>query len=118
MSAAFNFANEAHWGTDGSIEAYLETLAQIAAERFGASDPMATALSRERNQFYAGYIVFLDPILTAEADRIRFAQLLEMATANLLREEFFTDIGRNWVATEIRTLRERIESAPPSVSVT
>ena len=42
MSAAFDFRDEVFWGSNGSIEVYLEALGDEAAARFGAADPLAT----------------------------------------------------------------------------
>lgn len=113
MSAAFDFAGQVHWGTNGSIEAYLDALATIAAERFGVEDPLAVALRREREQFYSGAVVFLDTILNGAEERARFVAILDAATSQLLLDGGFTDIGVKWVETEVRGLRERIARHVP-----
>ncbi len=116
MGAGFDFAAQVHWGTNGAIEAYLEALAQIAAERFGADDRLAAAFGEERDGFFTGKVVFLDDILTEAGDQGRFIGLLDAATDKLLQEQVFTDHGREWVATVIRALRGRLVQADPAAA--
>lgn len=60
MSAAFDFDGETFWGTNGSIEAYLESLRGSAERTFGSSDPLAMFLRSELDGFFPGKVVFLE----------------------------------------------------------
>ncbi|MBY0230875.1 MAG: hypothetical protein K2W96_16440 [Gemmataceae bacterium] len=106
MSAGFEVGGEVSWGTNGAVEAYLEAMAEEAAARSGPADPLAAFLREEREAFSMGKVVFLDDWLGDAAARARFVELLDAAT-NRLRDGF-TDYGREWMATVVRDLRERI----------
>ena len=69
---------------------------------------MVAALSRKRERFYSGAVVFLDEILNSAEERARFVAILDMATSQLLLDGGFTDTGIKWVETEVRALRDRI----------
>ena len=114
MSSGFKFAGQVDWGSNGAIETYVETLAQLAADRFGPDDRLATALREERKFFYTGKVVFLHEILTGPVDRLRFAGLLDAATDEILRDQTFTDYGCRWIDVTIRRLRDRIAAADRS----
>ncbi|WP_148594917.1 hypothetical protein [Aquisphaera giovannonii] len=116
VSAGFDFAGQDYWGINCAVEAYLETLARIAAERLGPGDPMAIALSDESDGFFTGKVVFVDDILHRPGDRQRFVPLLDAATDQLLREDVFTDYGRRWVATIVQSLRDRLAAPDPAES--
>jgi hypothetical protein len=108
MSAGFKVAGEVFWGTNGAVEAYIEAMAELAAERFGPNDPLATFLRDERDSFSMGKIVFLDEWLRDAADRDRLLELFEVATERLLRDGTFTQIGQQWVSDVVSELRKRI----------
>jgi hypothetical protein len=116
MSAGFNFAGHTHWGTNGAIETYLEALSHVVSGRLGADGRLAAALREERDGFYTGAVIYLDDILTEPGDRAQFVQLLDEATDRLVREQVFTEYGREWVATEVRVLRDRLASADQSAT--
>jgi len=109
LSAGFDFGGQVHWGTNGAIEAYLESMVRIGYERLGRTDPVPAALDDELVGFFPGKVILLDPILRTTSDREHFIQLLDAATLDL--EWSFTDLGRRWIATEIRELRARIVSS-------
>jgi hypothetical protein len=113
MSAGFSFAGRVHWGTNGAIETYLESLSQVAADRLGPDDRLAAAFREARDGFHMGTVIYLDGILTEPGDPGQFVRLLDQATDRLLREQAFTEYGREWVATEIRALRDRLAEADP-----
>jgi hypothetical protein len=108
MPAGFDFAGESFSGTNGAVTAYVESLAAHAASRFGPNDPLAVFFRDERDGFFPGKFVFLDEILVNTDDRKRFLTLLDAATEQLLIEGAFTDYGREWVATVVTALRNRI----------
>lgn len=113
MSAGFRFAGRVHWGTNGAIETYLESLSRVAADRLGPEDRLAAAFREERDGFQMGAVIDLDNILTEPGDPGQFVQLLDQATDRLLLEQVFTEYGREWVASEIRSLRDRLAEADP-----
>jgi hypothetical protein len=94
--------------------ASLESLSQVAADRLGPEDRLAAAFREERDGFYTGAVIDLDEILIGPGDRGRFVTLLDEATDRLVREQVFTEYGREWVATEIRALRDRLAKAGES----
>jgi hypothetical protein len=108
MSAGFEVAGEVFWGTNGAVEAYVETMAAQAAARFGTDDPLAVYLAEQRDSFSMGRVLYLDEWLGDAASRRRFAQLFDVATEELLRGDTFTEYGREWVATVVTKLRTRI----------
>ena len=94
-------AGKVFWGTNGAVEAYVETFAMLAEKRFGGSDPFAIAFRDERELFLYSYgrIVYLDKWLTTTYDRDRFLGLLDETTEEVLRHDGFTEYGRDWVTT-------------------
>jgi hypothetical protein len=108
MSAGFKVADDIFWGTNGAVEAYLEALAAQAVGRFGPGDPLATFFQDERDGFFTGKVLFLDKWLEDSAGRRRFVEILDAATDQLLREEAFTEYGREGVATVVARLRARV----------
>jgi hypothetical protein len=119
VSAAFHFDGEAFWGTNGSVEAYLESLRDSAERTYGPSDPVAVFFRNARDGFFGGNVVYLDECLVDEGACRRFVRILDEATAELLGNNAFTDLGRNWVATVIAELRQKVVEAslrpcPPS----
>jgi hypothetical protein len=108
MSASFRVFGEMFTGTNGAVEAYVEAMAALAAERFGSDDPLAAFLRDERDGFWSGKLVVLDDWLRDTADRDRFLALLDGATERLLREGTFSQYGVQWVASVVSKLRERI----------
>ena len=108
MSASFKIGDEWFTGSNGSIEAYVEAMAAIAAKRFGPDDPLAAFLRDERDGFWSGKLVPLDEWLRDATARSRFLELLDAATEQLLRENTFSQIGLQWVASVVSKLRERI----------
>jgi hypothetical protein len=113
MSAGFDLDGEVYWGTNGAVEAYLGALARIAADRFGPDDALAAALRRHREGFFTGMVVDLDESLGRPGDRRRFASLLDAATAELLRGDAFSDLGRTWATTRIGAMRDRLAATDP-----
>jgi hypothetical protein len=105
MSAGFKVAGQVFWGTNGAVEAYVETLAAQAAARLGSEDPLTVFFREERDGFFTGKIVFLDEWLADAAGRKRFVELLDAATEQLLREGTFTEYGREWIASTVDSLR-------------
>jgi hypothetical protein len=112
MPAGFEFADEVFWGSNGAVEAYVETLAQLAAERFGDADDLAAFFRDEAGGFFTGKVVFLTEVLPDKPSRDKFLHLLAAASERL-RDEF-TDLGRAWIDDVIRRLGERITA--PAVS--
>lgn len=108
MSAGFKIAGEVFWGTNGVVEAYVEVLATLAADHFGADDPLAVFLQDERDGFSMGKIVLLDEWLRDAPARERFLGLLDTATERLLGEGAFTQSGQQWVSLVMGELRDRI----------
>ena len=113
MGAGFRFAGRVHWGTNGAIETYLESSSRVAGDRLGPDDRLAAAFREERDGVQMGEVIDLDGILTEPGDPGQFVQLLDQATDRLLREQVLTEYGREWVATEIRALRDRLAEADP-----
>ena len=111
MSAAFDFDGEVFWGTNGSVEAYLESLCKGAERTLGPSDPLAIFFRNELDGFFPGKVVFLDECLRDTEARRCFVRLLDEATAELLHSDAFTDLGRNWVETVIAGLRQKVLGA-------
>ena len=115
MSAGFEVAGEMFWGSNGAVEAYIETLAALAAKRLGPDAPLAMFFRNERDRFQMGHVVFLNDRLTDAAGRVQFLDLLDAATEQLLWEEAFTEYGQEWVASVVTELRTRIaEPVPPN----
>ena len=108
MSAGFKIADDVFWGTNGAVEAYAEALAAQAVARLGKDAPLARFFQDERDGFYSGKILFLDPWLTDSDEREQLVGLLDTATEQLLREEAFTEYGREWVASVVASLRARV----------
>ena len=108
MSAGFKVSGEVFWGTNGAVEAFVEVMAALAANRFGPDDPLAMFLSSERDSFSMGKIVYLDGWLRDQPASNLFLGLLDTATEQLLRDGTFTEYGREWVAVVVTKLRARI----------
>jgi hypothetical protein len=108
MSAGFSVAGEVFWGTNGAVEIYLETLAAQAAVRVGPDDPLTAFFREEREGFFMGKVVFLDEWLTDEVRREQFLEILDAATAQILREGGFSGYGREWAASLAKGLRSRL----------
>src|SRR5689334_4257150 len=101
MSAGFKVAGEVFWGTNGAVEAYVETLAALAESRFGPDEALAEYLAEQRDSFSMGRVLYLDGWLADEAGRRRFLELLDTATERLLRDGAFTEYGREWVISVV-----------------
>ena len=108
MSSAFKVAGEVYCGTNGAVAAYVEVMAEQAVALFGIDAPITTFLQNERDSFLSGKIVYLDGCIQEAADRERLLMVLDAATAQLLREETFSQYGMQWVASVVGQLRERI----------
>jgi hypothetical protein len=108
MSAGFKVAGDLFWGTNGAVEAYLETMAALAESRLGSDDPLAAYLAEQRDSFSSGRVLFLDEWLADAASRGRFLELLDATTEQLLREGAFSEYGREWVASVVAALGARI----------
>ncbi len=113
MSAGFNVADEVFWGTNGAVECYVEALAAQAAARFGPNDALATFFQEEREGFFTGKVVFLDELLGDAAVRVKFLEVLDAATEQLIQEGAFTDYGRDWVGAVVARLRAKIAGKSP-----
>ncbi len=105
MSSGFTVGGEEFVGTNGAVEAYIEAL---AADRYGADDPLAVYLAGERESPARGWAVSLDPWAADATGRGRLLGLLDGATDRLLREGVFSDYGRAWVASVVSALGARI----------
>jgi hypothetical protein len=51
MSGGFKVSGEVFWGTNGAVEAYVETMAADAAARFGPGDPLSAYLAEQTDSF-------------------------------------------------------------------
>jgi hypothetical protein len=111
MSAGFKVTGEVFWGTNGAVEAYVEAMAADAAGRLGPDDPLAVYLAEQRDSFASGRVLYVDEFLVDAAGRARFQAVLDAATARLLRDDLFSDYGREWVASVVAALRARIAAA-------
>jgi hypothetical protein len=118
MSAGFRVAGEVFWGSNGAVEAYVETMASTAAVRFDPNDPLTAYLAEQRDSFTMGRVLFLDEWLTDAAGRDRLLELLDAATEQLLREGQFSEYGREWVMSVIVALRARIIAGSSAESKT
>ena len=114
MSAGFKFAGEVFWGTNGAVEAYVEALAALAADRFGPDAPLAAFFRVQRDSFTAGRVLYLDEWLADAEGRAQFLALLDAATKQLLNAGEFTEYGREWVMTVMGALRTRIAGGGPA----
>ena len=108
MSAGFDFLGETFWGSNGSIESYLEALENQAAARFGTSDPLTEFFREEREGWFTGKVVFLDVILTDRARCEVFVQLLDAATKQLLAADAFSEFGQTWLEVTLERMRRMI----------
>lgn len=108
MSAGFKIAGEVYWGTNGAVEACVEAMAALAAERFGPADPIATYLAEQRDSFSLGRVLYLDEWLIDAPARGRFLGLLDAAGEQLLRQGTFTEYGREWMASVVPAMRAQI----------
>ena len=115
MSAGFKVDGEVFWGTNGAVEDYVIALADLAADRLGPTHPLAEYLADQRDGFHTGAIVRLDDWLDQPADRRQFLELLDAATDRIKREGSFTEYGREWIATTVADLRERIAAGPSTL---
>ena len=112
MSAGFKVGDEVFWGTNGAVEAYVEALAAQAVAQLGPDDPLTRYFQEERDVFQSGWILYLDDWLADAAGRERFLRLLDAATEQLLKDDVFTEYGREWVATVVASLRARVAGHP------
>ena len=108
MSAGFAVADEVFWGTNGAVEAYVDCLAVLAAERFGPDAPLTAFLREQVEGCFPGRVVFLDEMLADPYGRRQFLELLDAATDRLLREGAFTEYGQVWVSSVIAALRAQV----------
>jgi len=111
MSAGFDFRDETFWGSNSSIESYLEALENQSATRFGNADPLTVFFREEREGWFTGKVVFLDFILTDHARCEVFVQLLDAATDQLLAADAFTEFGRTWIQETLGRMRQMILDA-------
>lgn len=115
MSAGFCMDDEVFWGTNGAVQAYVETLAAQAAARFGAADPLVVFLRDEWEGFFPGKVVFLDAWLGDDARRTQFVEILDAATDQLLSEGGFTEYGLAWVqSVVVAQFRARLAITKPA----
>ncbi len=114
ISSGFKVAGEEFVGTNGAVEAFLEAMAALAADQYGADDPLAAYLAAERESPARGWTVSLDPWAADATDRGRLLELLDCATERLLREDVFTDYGRAWVSSVVAALRARVAAGGPA----
>lgn len=108
MPAGFSYSDEGFWGTNSSIEVFVETLAGLAAARLGPDAPLAAFLREELEGFFVGKVVELDDVLRDAATRAVFVELLDTATSRLLEDGAFSDRGRVWVSTVMGALRDKV----------
>jgi hypothetical protein len=108
MSAGFKVHDEVFWGTNGAIEAYVQSLAAVAAGLFGPEDPLATFLHGELAGFFPGIVVVLDEHVGGRDACRRFLRALDESTRQLLAGDTFTDLGREWVGRVIAELRQKV----------
>lgn len=117
MSAGFCVDDEVFWGTNGSVQAYVEALTTQAAARFGAADPFVVFLREELEGFFPGKVVFLDAWLGDDARRKQFVEILDAATNQLLGEGGFTEYGLEWVqSVVVAQFRARLARIKPTES--
>jgi hypothetical protein len=108
MSAGFAVAEEVYWGTNGAVEAYVDSLTVLAAERLGPKAPLTTFFREQQECCFPGRVVFLNDVLIDVDHRAQFLELLDAATEQLLREGAFTEYGQKWVSTEVAALRAKV----------
>ncbi len=108
MSAGFKLDEQVFWGTNGAVEAYVESLGRQAGALLGSRHPMATFFEAELEGFFPGKIVFLDELLREPGDRQSLLGILDAATKELLGNSSFSEYGQNWVATTMAALRAQI----------
>jgi hypothetical protein len=108
MSAGFEVADEIFWGTNGAIEAYVESLGAAAARLYGPEDPLARFLRGQLEGFFPGIVVVLDEHVVGRDACERFLRALDESTQQLLGGETFSDLGREWVATVMVRLRQKV----------
>ncbi len=108
MSAGFTVDDVEFMGTNGAVEAYVDCLASLAAERFGPIAPLATFFREQQEGCFPGRVVFLDEMLADPNSRSQFLELLDAATDRLLRDGAFTDYGQAWVSSIVAALRAQV----------
>jgi hypothetical protein len=111
MSSAFDYNQYTIWGTNGTIEAYLESLCRLAAETPGTDAALRLWLEKERNHFFSGAVVFLGEVLADPTVAKQFLALFERATAEFLSGDEFTEYGKEWLRTAPHELHAHIIKA-------
>jgi hypothetical protein len=114
MSAGFEVDGEVFWGTNGAIEAYVDTLAAVAVEKYGDSDPLSAFFRGQSDAFYTGAVIVLDECLADEGSRARLLEAFDVTTERLLLGDTFSDYGRRWAATVMGMLRRKLAGSPLS----
>jgi hypothetical protein len=108
MSAGFAVGEEVFWGSNGAVEAYVDCLTALAADRLGPDAPLAAFFREQQEGCFPGRVVFLDDVLAAPDGRRQFVDLLDAATERLLRDGAFTEYGQAWVSSVVAALRARV----------
>lgn len=114
MSSGFTVGGKEFVGTNGAVEAYVAAMATLAAERYGADDPLAAYLASIRENPSWGWMVSLDPWATDAIGRGRLLELLDGATDLLRRENVFTDYGKTWIESVVSAMRSWIATVTPA----
>ncbi len=111
MSAAFTFRDFTCWATNGTVEAYLSRMAQLAANTADTDARLSRWLAEEQARFYPGAVVQLGPVLTEPLLVVQFSRLFGRATDEFLADESFTQAGRQWLRSEPAKLQHHLSIA-------
>ena len=110
MGAAFKYHGQIVWGTNGSIEHYLDRMLTLSTTEHGAEHPMTRWLSDCRLSFFTGAVVNLDAVLDDLGCQPQFVALLQNVSSEGLDGPLFSDIGKKWIRERIQPFIQRLRS--------
>ena len=111
MSAASAFHDFICWATNGTIEAYLSRMAQLAADTADTDTRLSRWLAEERARFYPGAVIQLESVLTEPLLVEQFSRLFGRATDEFLAGQAFTEAGEQWLRSEPAKLQHHLSIA-------
>lgn len=114
MSAALKLKGELFWGTNGLVEACLEAFADSAEPGIREDDAIAAWCRQERERFFPGAVVALDPLVETGAIRNRLALVVARSEELLKRNGGLSDAGVAWVMRELPRLASLITKDEPT----
>jgi len=111
MSASITLGNARLIGTNGAIEACVAVLVTQAQHAFGMESDVTKFLIARKERFFPGLWVALDDVLPDVVVRKKFLEMLQESLKEMEGQQNWTEVGREWLRTEVPAFIAEIESA-------